>query len=64
MKIELESVDGIYKIGDYYIWMEEEGFVGKFAYYTSAEEAKKDMDEYYDKIAEALGRYWSTRCPQ
>ena len=66
MKIELKDteVDGIYGIGDYYIWLDEEGSLRDCVYYTSIEEAKRDMDDYFDKMSEAVGRYWSTRCPQ
>ena len=64
MKIELESVDGIYKIGDYYIWLTEEGSLRECVYYTSIEEAKKDHDEYFGEVTDAVNRYWAMRYPE
>lgn len=64
IEIEKSKIDGIYEIGRYYIWLTEEGQIGNFSFYLSKEEAKKDCEEYFEKINESYANYWASRCPQ
>jgi len=66
MKIELKDteIQGIYAIGEYYIWLTEDGSLRECVYYTSIEEAKKDHDEYFGEVTDAVNRYWAMRYPE
>lgn len=56
--------DGVYEIGQYYIWLTEEGQIGKFSFYISRDEAKKDLNEYFESIHDSYTGYWAERYPE
>ena len=56
--------NGIYEIGRYYFWLTEDGQIGNFAFYTQEDEAKKDLDEYFEKLNTSYTGYWAERCQE
>lgn len=64
IEIDKSEIDGVYEIGQYYIWLTEEWQIGNFSFYLSEEEAQKDLEEHFEKINESYANYWASRCPQ
>ena len=64
IELEKSESEGVYEIGQYYIWLTEDGQIGNFAFYLSEDKAKEDFDEYFEKLNTSYTGYWAERCQQ